>query len=445
MKTQISAYHRLILILISITFFSSLQAQRDVLWIGGLMPEPTVFHKSLNAFSNDFQINDLLKGEVFFADQGVDASVSVLLSVADEGSNILGVAHDYSGIIMRRLQLETPNISAMILNGVPNNGSRIIAYAIDNAGNSDNLTSMESLAQALRSTMARNCDDCGVLDGFSALMQKMENMREQLLYVVPDGQVETIPPPTVPTALLWGDHQQSGNDAFLYSILSASESDSPSTTFNPYGECVKAMRLKGESLTDDIFQRSTFRATSNYISNLLRQVGNYISSGGEAVSDYILEHLQTGTLASEIEKIRRQNSELASIMQCDLANQSLALRYITILTNLEVKQSDFEIPKPPALMACYMDCLAQGNNTSYCNSFCDPQYVTQQQIPLWEFAPNDGLYSKDEQLLDGATVTIRLAGVNHFDEPKWAHPTVRQAYEDLFNGSAGPAFVIPPK
>ena len=51
----------------------------------------------------------------------------------------------------------------------------------------------------------------------------------------------------------------------------------------------------------------------------------------------------------------------------------------------------------------------------------------------------------DCALLDGATVTIRLAGVNHFDEPKWAHPTVRQAYEDLFNGSAGPAFVIPPK
>lgn len=197
----------------------------------------------------------------------------------------------------------------------------------------------------------------------------------------------------------------------------------------------------------DLFQLNVLNSTFNYYSNMFKAVRDFIASKGKDVKSFVSSYIQNSSSAilGNIENIRRRNEELARLLRCELANQTLAARYAIIISAGEIAQSEISIPNPQALMACYMDCLAQGNNTSYCNSFCDPQFVTQQQIPLWEFAPNDGLYSKEEQLLDGATVTIRLAGVNHFDEPKWEHPTVRQVYEDLFNGSAGPAFVIPPK
>lgn len=439
--------YRLLVILIAMTFFSSLQAQRDVLWIGGLQPSHSEFRGSKDLFAQDYQINTILIGQPYFPEQGVDAAVAALNPLVNNGSDVLGVAHDYSGIILRKLQLENPNISAMILNGVPNKGSKVIAKATDNEGNSDNQTSMEELISAINNIKLNdNCQDCNVVGAFTSIMQELENLRDPWLYVTPDGPVSSLTLPTVPTAVLWGDHEQGGTEEFLYSLLSAMADPFPVTSANLYNDCVRQRRLLAGKKVKGDEQTATFRTTFNFVSNILKTVGNFIKDGGTNVIGFVGSLIQTtsSSILDEIENIRKTNEELARLLRCELANQVLAARYATIISG-EVIQSNLEIPDPQALMACYMDCLAQGNNTSYCNSFCDPQYLTQQQIPLWEFAPNDGLYSKEEQLLDGSRVTIRLAGVNHFDEPKWAHPTVRQVYEDLFNGKSGPAFVIPPK
>lgn len=427
----------------------SMMAQpRDVLWIGGLQPSHSVFRSSKDKFADDYQINTILIGQNYFPEQGVDAAVSALNPLVNNGSNVLGVAHDYSGIILRKLQLENSKIGAMILNGVPNKGSKVIEKAIDNEGNSANQTSMEKLIEAINNIkLDDNCQDCNVVGAFISFVHELENLREALLYVTPDGPVSSLATPTVPTAVLWGDHEQGSSEKFLYSLLSSRADPLPSTSDDVYGNCVRMRRMDGYKKAKDLFQLNILNSVFNYYSNMFKAVRDFIAGGGTDVNSYVSSYIQNSSSAilGNIENIRRRSEELARLLRCELANQTLAARYAIIISAGEIAQSEISIPNPQALMACYMDCLAQGNNTSYCNSFCDPQYVTQQQIPLWEFAPNDGLYSKDEQLLDGATVTIRLAGVNHFDEPKWAHPTVRQVYEDLFNGSAGPAFVIPPK
>lgn len=443
-------------LLITLALCSSLQAQqRDVLWIGGLQPSHTVFRASKDKFANDFQINTVLVGQNYFPEQGVDAAVAALNPLVNNSSNVLGVAHDYSGIILRKLQLENPNISAMILNGVPNQGSSVIGYATDNDGNPANLTNMEQLINKVNNIKQGDaCEDCNIVGAFSSFMMELENLRDPLLYVTPDGQVKDLAQPTVPTAVLWGDAEMGATELFLASLMSSWSDPLPlsaSNKYGLYGQCIIDRRLRAREAAKTEFQIALVSSTSNFFSNLLKAVGNFINfenpSPGNVVSfvgDWI--SINTAATVSQIEVERKKNDELARLLRCEMANQVLAARYITMLTNNTLTVGETQVPDPQAVMACYMDCLAQEEATSqYCNDLCDPQFIGQQTIPAMEFAPNDGLYTKEEQLLDGATVSIRLAGVNHFDEPKHLHPTVRQAYEDLFNGNAGPAFAIPPQ
>ncbi len=123
--------------------------QRDVLWIGGLTPSHSMFRWSKDLFAHDYEINTLLSGVNYYPEQGVESVVSALYPLVSNGSDVLGVAHDYSGIILRKLQLEHPNISAMILNGVPNKGSHVIEKATDNEGDLSNFTTMEELISGI--------------------------------------------------------------------------------------------------------------------------------------------------------------------------------------------------------------------------------------------------------------------------------------------------------
>jgi sirohydrochlorin ferrochelatase len=59
------------------------------------------------------------------------------------------------------------------------------------------------------------------------------------------------------------------------------------------------------------------------------------------------------------------------------------------------------------------------------------------------YEPHDGLLRKSEQLLAGAAKTYEAKGVNHFQEQFWEYAPIGNAFQDLFNGGAGAAFVVP--
>ncbi len=451
-RFSVSSY-LLPILFFGVLFLEDVKAQRDVIWIGGLLPGQSIFGGSSISFAADYNMNNLLTGTNYFPEQGVDAAVAALAPLVNEGSNVLGVAHDYSGIILRKLQLENPNISAMILNGVPNKGSNVIWKAIDNNGNPANITPMEDLINEINSIkQGDNCEDCNVVGLFALMMQNIENLREPLLYVTPiNGQVNSIGAPTVPTVVLWGDHEQGDTEAFLTSLMSAKGDPLPVTEADLIGDCVRNRRLQARSQAKFAFELATFRATTNFFADVLKAAGDLVSGTSPgtiigSLSSYI--SAQSSLISEEIEAVRTHNDELARLLRCELANQVLATRYALMITNGALASNSTEIPDPEELLGCLMECeeLNYEMNTNVnCDLYCDPGQLPLITVPTFSIAPNDGLYSKEEQLLDGATVTIRLAGVNHFDEPKYFHPTVRQVYEDLFNGNSGPAFTIPPQ
>ncbi|GEM_PF-5991705 len=289
------------------------------------------------------------------------------------------------------------------------------------------------------------------------MMQELENLREPLQYVTPGGAVDSIGVPTVPTAVLWGDTEQETSEFFLASLLSSRADPFPLTDANLYGDCLRMRRMIAKRKAKTSLQVALVQSTTNFFSNLLAAVGEFIdleSPGLGAILTFVGEFISgNGTLlAQQIEAVRQYDEELARLLRCELANQVLAARYVVLITEGELVLGEVDVADPDELLPCMMECADlnyEMNLDIDCDQYCDFETGTytypQISVPAYVFAPHDGLYSKEEQLLDGATVTIRLAGVNHFDEPKYFHPTVRQVYEDLFNGNSGPAFVIPPK
>lgn len=135
MKSYKSVFICSFTILLGLVIVVNVNAQdpRKTLWLGGGMPTSIdawhTTHVDLSSNLYNYQFEDIIVLPSNNGDPGYDPDLGVidaahnLTPLLESESDVLGIAHDYGGMILRELSNQSPNLSGMILSGVPNQGS----------------------------------------------------------------------------------------------------------------------------------------------------------------------------------------------------------------------------------------------------------------------------------------------------------------------------------
>ena len=95
---------------------------------------------------------------------GVEGAADVLAGTFGDHDDLLGIAHDYGGLVLRDLQLKDDNISAMVLVGVPNQG---LPPSISPLLSTPTVMAPLKLLDAIQDfKKGDNCKDCDFTDTF---------------------------------------------------------------------------------------------------------------------------------------------------------------------------------------------------------------------------------------------------------------------------------------
>jgi hypothetical protein len=383
----------------------------------------------------------------------------------DNRSNVLGIAHDFGGLVLRELANRDNSLSAMILDGVPNQGSSAVKLATD-ADNLVDKTSAQLILENAQSVQAmQDCDDCNALGIFETwinalsttsidVFDQMANESSQITYLN-----DNPPPPEIPFAILWG----SVEELSLMSLMDSRTSNNPWST--PITTCAaEAMERARKDYETDLEILGLISTVSGFFGRALSAFGEIAGdiAGGEtpspgtvlsAFGDWVVA--ERSAIIEDIEAQREADQELARILRCELSHQLLAsewqfglIKYGTVEVGTE------EVPLlPEASQAlCIQYCQEQftgfpglsvfGNCVEDCMDDLPTQTVT---VYLPE--ENDGLLLKSEQMLDGAAFVYHLEEHNHFQETALSgqpsEGTLNHALQELFDGTAGPAFAVP--
>ncbi|MEM9921032.1 MAG: hypothetical protein AAF990_23225 [Bacteroidota bacterium] len=442
-KNPYSFYLTLLMLL---TLSSSALAQRNTIWMMGLSPTSDSWGPTQNQFALDgYQFNDLINS-TYLPATGINSAVGQVENLINNQSNILGIAHDYGGIVLRELQLQNPNISAMILDGVPNQGSVGISLLIDDQGVGFE-TSAEQLVDAIQNIKSGDeCKDCQVVEAFERWIKDVKKGKSAYEEVLPNSpRIQNLDPPTVPFAILWGNQKDVAVSlpSFLSSI------GFPASQTDEYTTCYRGALARARQEAKDKFTISTIRNTSGLFKNIFSAVGSIIKdpkTGNvfKEIGNFIDNTVKS--ITDRITAIREKDRELARILRCEMANQLLATEWeLLLIENTAIEEEEFVIPDEALHRACIDDCEERnyydGYNTD-CNDFCDGILGMTYTKTLYKTQPNDGVLLRDEQLLDGASAVYELVNTNHLQEVDLNLPPVKEAFTDLFNGNAGAAFSL---
>ncbi len=458
MKTR-SAYLFLLSIL-SFFFTQTLPAQtRNTVWLDGTGANSEGWDGTITdmkVLGYDFvNLVTIGNGGNYQPGEGIAQAADILAADLDE-ENILGIAHDIGGIILRLAQLQNPNISAMILDGVPNQGSLAIDFMVNTPAPGER-TEAQRVIDGIQAIKAgQNCDDCQFVEQFELWVNDNFAAREILIDLSPNSQLiqELRSPqnqPTVPFVVLWGSASDPLTKFISNIVFPFSNSD-------PFTKCYTDFLRNARKKAKEQFYLSTIRNTEgffkkvvNFLKDLIEDTPNILDAAQdviEFVKGFIDNH--RNQILAEIQAIRDREEELARVLQCELANQSLSVEWLLALNqNTTPEQTTVEIPILEEYDACLTECgvdMAYGDwDLPYtCEEWCAPildQPTTTTVVSLYQ--PNDLLLTEFEQKLEGAAKVYHLVNTNHVQETDSKVGVLADHLQDIFDGGAGAAFVIP--
>ncbi|MEO1261609.1 MAG: hypothetical protein AAFZ15_22580 [Bacteroidota bacterium] len=448
----------LIPLMISGFFITSYAQERNTVWIRGVSINSNGWEEvKSEMILRGYDFNDLMNTS-FDPSLGVVAAADQVEGMIGNEGDVLGIAHDYGGIVLRDLQLQDPSITAMILDGVPNQGSSGILGAIQNDG-PNSLSRAQKLVQAVNLIReGDDCNNCGFIEAFESWIDEMEGA-EDFLNDVQQGSpiIENLNSPanlpSVPFAILWG----SVDELSLTSLMSSRAFPSDSDYFT---ECFTETLYRERQEAKDATVIATINNTQGFFGNLLSaaasiipaaaadptQVTGIIASIGSLLSD------SRDRITNQIQAIKQENAELARILRCELSNQLLAAEWqLLLMSNSALEEVEVEVQ---IFGDDYDECITQcGVDMAWgdwdmdltCEEFCaDEVEIGTEIITVFVADPNDGLLTRSEQQLDGAAAEpFHLIETNHFQETSRLKDVVNDAFVDLFEGGAGAAFIVP--
>jgi hypothetical protein len=420
---------------------------RNTLWLRGIGPASTSWLQTKTILSSEgYDFKDLhtvgnggnydpLLGVVGAADL-LDANITQ--------ENVLGIAHDYGGIILRDLQLQNGNISAMILDGVPNQGSSIVEYT-SNVANNAKSTAEHMLDDVLDFRAESECDeDCGYISNFQEFLQDLKANGQNLLDVSPDGAaLNNLTDPTVPFVILYGTIEENS----IVELMN-SQADQLGAGEDFYKTCYLANLRKAQKEAKDEFVKSTLTNVIGFAKGFIDNISAVITGLGGPLSTLIgaatdLFNSTKDDVTAQIEELAKRDEALARLAKCELSHQLL--------------QAQWEIQLMQNSNLTYVS--TTGPDTEYCKQFCEDMGVEDglnMMLCLHEceqnntittttlvVEENDGVLTKSEQLLDGAVQTYHLEDTDHIKETSMFSGGLDEHLHEIFDGGVGAEFVIP--
>lgn len=449
-------------ILYTLIFFwgQLLSAQnRDALWLNGIGATSASWDNSkAGSIAGGYDFNNISTFSYTPHLNNITSSASQMNTQISGNNNVLGIGHDGGGIILRQMAKDPQSkLSALILDGVPNQGSKTLKKMLPENG-VNQMTAFINEINAFKSG-AQSCQACQAITAFSDWINSVNSFEERYREYTPESPVmNNLGTPAIPYAVIWGNEDES-DGLILTRLLGSRANLVIDGNDNGYLECFRDEindRLK--ELNDQKFdaQAMAVLGIASAINKLNGVVSVNAETGAVTIDNGKIIESALGTLSaikSLITALKKIDTQLGEILECELVHQVLNLRW-NLLVSGEFTAAPIELQVPDAVCCdeCYPapDPQIQG----YCFSVCfngpavpnSPGFCYQyepQTLYYFIQTPHDGLLTRNEQLLSGAAKTYEAKKTNHFQEQFWFNTSVRPALTDLFDGNAGTAFLVP--
>lgn len=450
--------------------------QRNTIWLDGIVPTTSKgWRGTPNAMRNFYQYDFV---DLVATNASSSQAYSPILGVRDEDTplsptaamqmgpmldnrdNVLGIAHDFGGLVLRELANSDNSLSAMILDGVPNQGSSAVKLA-KSSDNPDDLSPAQLMVNNAKAIQkGQDCDDCDAIGIFetwiNALSTNSTDVFTQMATGSPQVNYLNNNPPAIPFAVLWG----SVENLSLLSLMDSRTSNQPWST--PIENCAaKAMEEARADYETDLEILGLINTVSGLFGRAMSMIGNILGDGGTPSPGTVLAEFGDWMIAereSIIEDLRAQreaDQKLARILRCELSHQLLATEWqLGLFEYGTIEVGTEEVPLlPEASQAlCIQYCHGQFSGFPGLSVFgdCVTDCTTNpptQTVTVYKPEENDGLLLKSEQMLAGAVFVYHLEEHNHFQETalsgQAAPGTLGHALQELFDGAAGAAFAVP--
>ena len=466
---------------IQVSLWTSLHAQtRNTIWLDGLQTTSLGFQPHRYYELKQYDFEDLVAENLDFNAGydpwlGVEDATDYLYPVVEGRVNVLGIAHDYGGLILRNLAIDdNDEISAMILDGVPNQGSSAISLAMGDTGGSSSESRMQTIIKEVKAIKQdEGCEDCNVIGLFENWINEIahpdnssvfSDMRSDNVLI---NNLNANPPDDIPFAIIWGSVQGVNVNQ---SIVNLMDSRSSITGFDTeLADCVsEKLRERQKKLDDDKLTKNVglvlglLKSVTGFAGSLLSDqvfgdpndedsnfdIGGFLgalSDFADNLKDPIIDYLESD---SEIDQ------RAASLLRCEVANQMLSVKWELAMMDAAGVEVEFvAAPADAAIQFCEEHCWEQfGGTTPDRVAFgqCIKECLDNNQAPpiaVYVTSDHDLLLTEQEQQLAGQANTYHLFNHNHFqesrDRPGDKTSDLDDAFEELFNGSVSPAFAIP--
>jgi len=437
--------------LIILSAVSDCISQRNTIWLPGPGQNSRGWGQMQQEMLARGFLFDNLMNSSFNPGLGVVAAADQVEGMIGNNDNVLGIAHDYGGIVLRDLQIQDRSITAMILDGVPNQGSTGLSAAL--SGNNGDQTRAQKLVEAVNGIMGDDdCNDCGMIQAFESWINSLDGGSEFLDDVEHDSEIiQNLESPTVPFAILYGTVEELS----LHSLMSSRAFPSD---IDHFSRCYTATLNREREAAMDATTRALIDNTQGFFSNVITALTTIIDSsvtGTVAIISTAAEFLTSSRdrIAAQIEAARERDEELARILRCELSNQYAAADWqLLLMENSEREQIEVDVPGPTVE---YADCIQQcgidkafgdWNSNLTCDEACMDlmAIIGTEMVTVILSDPNDGLLTESEQKLEGyAGEPYHLMNTNHFQETSASNDDAVDALEDIFMGGAGAAFIVP--
>jgi hypothetical protein len=398
---------------------------------------------------NVFHYDDALE-------QGVPALSEYLNNRIIDGnaSNVFGISHCIGGLGLRLTQNVNSEISAMVLNGVPNQGSKMMTNLTRAAGSQP--SAVERMVQGVEElTKADNCQDCGATKRFSDWVTLFRQDNSFLRYAADEGFAD-YGIPSAPYIIMYGLIPVSD-----FSVARMLDSALPNN-LSIYSQCQEERRRLEIQFDNHKKQLETVRSTNNWLTILLSgaagvfkllkdkpDIGDALKAISDAVKASAAERMRV------IERNFANDQETARRLRCILAQQLLEAEWLLLMSGdlQEIEEEVIEIDYYgyyQCLYACENDPQYQiGNDIFICIGDCYTDFINNGNTVTYTYyvytpEPSDGLYTQSEMTLDGGPKRgedIIFQNVDHFQE---TNPNVIRDlfFNQIYTGAYGPEFVV---
>lgn len=358
--------------------------------------------------------------------------------------NVLGIGHDAGGLILRRMsQIDNDQLSALILDGVPNNGGKIFEVLLPSSAGGNKSIAQRKMEEFMDiRTQAQSCSGCRMLEAtkrwFDGFLDDQKT-REYYNQLKPNSPLfYNLPPPDIPYAIIWGNEEV--DDGLSLSRLIGSYHNGIDGEDYNYISCYKRELGQRKSDIKDQQLLSTLRAISTLAGSFAKvKIGEpltYTAALEGAINAIVIQMQANNNVTKEIREIA----------ECELVHQGLNIWWHIAVSTYSYRRETVSFPPiyceycslcgnlpQPEQNLCIQECQ---------NHPCNPDDFTHTYY-AFEIEPHDALLARSEQLLTGASKTYEAKGCNHFQEQFWDYAPIRNAFNDLFQGFAGTAFVVP--